>query len=142
MSRGVIRRLEGPPGIGPMVEGTAIVSRQGFNARYDLDQLSGVFSRPEHDHYGESLVGKIFIFATPKGGIATSWALLDLQSRLLAPLGLVCRRSNPVVIQGVALCGMPLLDRLTPDPLEHVQTGDRIRLTPASGLLEILPPKA
>jgi uncharacterized protein len=131
------KRLQGPPGLGPMVEGRAIVSKHGFNARYDLNRVSGVFSRPEHDHFGASPAGKIFFFSTPRGGIATSWALLDLQSRSLAPIGLVCRRANPVVAQGAALSGMALLDRLEPDPLLHVQTGDWVRLTPASGLLEI-----
>ena len=133
-------RLQGPPGIGPVVEGVAIVSHQGFNARYDLNRVSGVFSRPEHDHFGASPAGKIFFFSTPKGGIATSWALLDLQNRSLAPIGLVCRRANPVVAQGAALAGMALLDRLDPDPLALVQTGQWVRLTPASGLLEVFAP--
>ena len=140
MSRRLECRLQGPPGIGPVVEGVAIVSQQGFNARYDLNRVSGVFSRPEHDHFGASPAGKIFFFSTPKGGIATSWALLDLQNRSLAPIGLVCRRANPVVAQGAALAGMALLDRLDPDPLVHVQTGQWVRLTPASGLLEVFVP--
>lgn len=131
--------LRGPAGVGPAVEGVALVSRHGFNARYDLDRMTGVFCRPGHDLHGDCLAGRIFIFSTPKGGIATSWALMDLQSRSLAPLALVCRRANPVVVQGAALSGIPLLDRLAPDPLEQVRTGDRVRLTPASGLLEILP---
>ena len=131
-------RLLGPAGFGPTVEGIALVSAQGFNARYDLDRDRGVFSRPDHDHYGESVSGKIYIFSTPKGGIATSWALLDLQKRGLAPLGLICRRANPVVVQGAVLAGIPFLDRLTPDPVASVRTGDHIRLDPAAGTLEIL----
>ena len=132
------RQLHGPAGLGPMVEGQAIVSRQGFNARYDLDRERGIFSRPEHDLVGASPAGKIYVFATPKGGIATSWALLDLRSRGLAPLALVCRRANPVVVQGAVLSGIPILDRLELDPTEHIRTGDWIRLTPSMGLLEIL----
>lgn len=133
-------RLIGPPGFGPAVEGIAIVSAQGFNARYDLDRERGVFSRPGHDHYGESPAGKIYVFSTPKGGIATSWALLDLRERGLAPLGLVCRRANPVVVQGAVLAGIPFLDRLDLDPVGAIRTGDRIRLDPAAGTLDILIP--
>ena len=60
------KRLQGPPGLGPLVEGRAIVSKHGFNARYDLNRVSGVFSRPEHDHFGASPAGKIFFFSTPR----------------------------------------------------------------------------
>jgi predicted aconitase with swiveling domain len=130
--------LRGPVGFGPTVEGIAIVSTRGFNARYDLDRANGTFSRPDHDHCGASPAGKIFVFTTPKGGIATSWALLDLLERGLAPLGLVCRRANPVVVQGAVLAGIPFMDRLDPDPVAALHSGDRIRLNPAAGTLQIL----
>jgi len=130
--------FHGPKGIGPVVEGRAIVSRQGFNARYDLDQNNGTFSRPDHDHFGESPAGKIYIFTTPKGGIATSWALLNLRTKGLAPLGLVCLRANPVVAQGVVLSGLSLMDRLDNDPTQCIHSGDWIRLNPCLGTVEIL----
>lgn len=133
-----VQRLQGPRGCGPAVEGFAIVSRQGFNARYDLDRERGVFARPGHDLLGASPAGLIYVFSTPKGGIATSWALLDLKERGLAPLGLVCRRANPVVVQGAVLAGLPLLDRLDADPVELLRSGDHVRLDPARGTLEIL----
>ncbi len=132
--------LQGPVGFGPAVEGIAIVSTHGFNARYDLDRANGTFSRPDHDHHGASPAGKIFVFTTPKGGIATSRALLDLFERGLAPIGLVCRRANPVVVQGAVLAGIPFMDRLDQDPVTALRSGDRIRLNPAAGTLQILHP--
>ena len=35
-------------GIGPIVEGEALVASDDFSARYDLDRIKGVFSRPAH----------------------------------------------------------------------------------------------
>jgi len=35
-------------GIGPDVEGIALVGKDNFSARDDLDRIKGVFSRPEH----------------------------------------------------------------------------------------------
>lgn len=132
--------LQGPAGLGPTVEGIAIVSTHGFNARYDLDRANGTFSRPDHDHFGASPAGKIFVFSTPKGGIATSWALLDLRERGLAPIGLVCRRANPVVAQGAVLAGLPLMDRFDQDPVVALRSGDHIRLDPTAGTLQVLHP--
>lgn len=130
--------LRGSGGFGEPVEGEAIVSAQGFNARYDMDRAAGRFSRPDHDLFGQSFVGRIFVFATPKGGIATSWALLDLRERALAPLALVCRRANPVVVQGAVLAGIPIMDRFEQDPAQQIRNGDWLRVDPGRGELTVL----
>ena len=76
--------LSGGRGVGNPVRGPALVSRQGFGVRYDLDPESGVITNPDHDLCGERLVGRILVFTRPKGGVAASWALADLQQRGLA----------------------------------------------------------
>lgn len=120
------------------VEGIALVSRQGFSARYDLDRRTGVFSREAHDLFGSSIAGKILIVPHAKGGVATAWALLDLQERGIAPAGLVFGQANPIMVQGAVLAGIPLLDGLSPDPWSAVRGGDLVRLVPAQGLLEVV----
>lgn len=130
--------LQGPPGFGEAVEGIAIVSAHGFNARYDMDRERGVFCRPDHDLYGQSPAGRIYVFTTPKGGIATSWALLDFKTRGLAPLALVCRRLNPVVAQGAVLANIAVVDRLNLDPVTTLRSGDTIRVDPAAGRIELI----
>jgi uncharacterized protein len=130
--------LRGPAGVGPTVEGEAVVSQQGFSARYDVDRDRGVFSRAEHDLFGQSLVGKILVCTTAKGGIATSWMLLDMVSRGLAPLAILFRTTNPVMVQGAVLAGVTMLHRLDPDPVTTIRNGDWLRVNPAAGLVEIL----
>ena len=46
--------LECHPGIGPAVTGTALVAKDNFSARYDLDRKAGTFSRPSHALAGQS----------------------------------------------------------------------------------------
>ncbi len=48
-------------GIGPAVVGTALVAADNFSARYDLDRLKGVFSRPNHKLAGDSYVDRILV---------------------------------------------------------------------------------
>ena len=43
-----MNELKGHPGIGRRVRGTALVGSDNFSARYDLDRIRGVFSRPAH----------------------------------------------------------------------------------------------
>ena len=67
-------------GIGAKVEGEALVADDNFSARYDLDRINGVFSRPQHKLYGQSYVDKILVLNTSKGGVASAWMLLEMKS--------------------------------------------------------------
>lgn len=129
--------LRGHPGVGPIVEGDALVSRHGFSARYDLDRDTGVFSREAHDLFGTSLVGKICLFATAKGGVATAWALYDMKARGVAPRALLFRVTNPIMVQGAVLAQIAILDRLAPDPFSVIETGDHVRVDPLAGTVTV-----
>jgi len=130
--------LQGPIGFGPNIEGEALVSHQGFNARYDMDRRRGVFSRPSHDLHPNSFVDRILVFTTAKGGVATSWAMNDLKAKGIAPKALIFRRANPIVAQGAVFAGLPIMHLLEPDPVESLQTGDWLRLIPSEGRIEVL----
>jgi predicted aconitase with swiveling domain len=134
--------LTGHPGVGEAVEGEALVSPDGFSARYDLDRTTGVISRESHALYGRSLAGKVFVCPLAKGGFATSWALLDLKSRGVGPVAMLFSWANPVMVQGAVLAGIALMDQLTPDPMEVIRTGDRVRVDPKAGRVEVWPARA
>ena len=59
--------------MGRRVVGQALVASDGFSARYDLNRLQGVFSRPAHKLVGQSYVDRILVLDTAKGGVATAW---------------------------------------------------------------------
>jgi len=128
------------PGVGDAVEGEALVSTDGFSARYDLDRRTGVFSRESHVLYGQSLVDKILVFPTAKGGVATAWALLDMKARGVAPKGLIFTRTNPIMVQGAVLAAIALVHALDQDPVRAIQTGDWVRLDPGRGIVHVYRP--
>ncbi len=72
-------------GIGPVVTGEALVADDNFSARYDLDRIKGVFSRPQHALAGQSYKDKILVLNTAKGGVASAWMLHEMMSRGIAP---------------------------------------------------------
>ena len=57
-------RLACHVGIGPAVEGVALVADDNISARYDLDRVNGVFSRPQHRLYGQSYRDVILVLNT------------------------------------------------------------------------------
>ena len=125
-------------GIGPKVQGEALVANDNFSARYDLDRIKGVFSRPEHALAGESYVDKIIVLNTAKGGVATAWMLYEMVSRGLAPNALLLNTANTILAQGAALAEMALCDRFEDgDITTLIRTGDSLVVDPHTGQVTI-----
>tara|TARA_B100001057_G_C22697953_1_gene890498 strand:- start:347 stop:757 length:411 start_codon:yes stop_codon:yes gene_type:complete len=121
-------------GIGPKVEGIALVADDNFSARYDLDRINGVFSRPQHKLYGKSYKDVILVLNTAKGGVATAWMLYEMTSRKIAPKGILFNSVNTILAQGAALAGMAMVDRFEDgDVTKIVKTGDHLIVCPDEG---------
>ena len=123
---------------GPRIEAPALVMREGFSPRYDLDRLTGVISRIGHSVQGESIMGRILVIPTTKGGVAGGWAFFDLLHKRIAPAGLVFGKLNPVMVQGAVLAGMPVTEGWEPNALDYISTGDLIRVDPANRTITVL----
>ena len=129
--------IQGHVGIGPSVSGEALVALDNFSARYDLDRIKGIFSRPSHKLHGESYVGKVLVLNAAKGGVATAWMLREMASRDMAPLALLLNYANPIIAQGAAFAEFPLVDRFETDITGAIQTGDQVYVDPATGAVTI-----
>lgn len=126
-------------GVGPAVQGTALVADDNFSARYDLDRNKGVFSRPGHKLHGESYVDKILVLNTAKGGVASAWMLREMVERGLTPKALVFNSVNPILAQGAAFADLTLVDRVRGgDVTALLRTGDEVRIDPQEGRITIL----
>src|SRR5262249_58681655 len=90
-------------GMGRKVRAQALVAKDGFSARYDLDRLRGVFSRRDHKLAGESYVGRVLVLDAAKGGVASAWMLHEMKSRGMMPAALVFNAVDPIMVQSAAL---------------------------------------
>lgn len=124
--------------MGRIVRGTALVAHDGFSARYDLDRIKGVFSRPAHKLAGQSYVGKILVLDTAKGGVATAWMLHEMQSRGIVPLALVFNSVNPILAQGAALGDVSMMAGFDGDITFDIPNGAEVEVNPETGLLTVL----
>lgn len=131
------RILRAHLGIGPRVTATALVATDHFSARYDLDRINGVFSRPAHRLYGQSYVGRVLVLLGAKGGVATAWMLREMAARRLAPAALLLNTSNPIMAQGAAFADLPFMDRFEVDVTTAIATGARVTVDPAAGTVTI-----
>src|SRR5215468_5643487 len=117
-------------GMGRKVEGRALVAKDGFSARYDLDRRRGVFSRPEHKLVGASYVGRVLVLDAAKGGVATAWMLHEMKARDIVPAALVLNAVNPIMVQGAALADFTMLSGFDCDITGEIPNGALVEVDP------------
>jgi hypothetical protein len=97
-------------GMGAKVRARALVAKDGFSARYDLDRVRGVFSRP--------------------GGVATAWMLNEMKGRGVMPAALVLNAVNPIMVQGAALADFTMISGFDLDITQVIPNGALVEVDP------------
>ncbi len=126
--------------MGRRVVGQALVAHDGLSARYDLNRLQGVFSRPTHKLVGQSYVDKILVLDTAKGGVATAWMLHEMRSRNMAPSAIVFNTVNTILAQGAALGDVSMLAGFDVDITAHIPHGAMVEVDPDAHTIRLLSP--
>src|SRR6476619_1844350 len=119
-------------GMGRGLEGNALVAKDGFSARYDLDRLRGVFTRPEHKLSGESYVGRVLVLDAAKGGVATAWMLHEMKARGVIPAALVLNAVNPIMVQGAARADFTMISGFAIDITQAIANGAMVEVDPTA----------
>ncbi len=114
--------------MGQPVSGRALVAKDGFSARYDLDRIAGVFSRPEHKLAGRSYVGVVLVLDGAKGGVATAWMLHEMAARGIVPAALVFNSVNPIMVQGAAFANATMMSGFEVDITQAIADGASVEL--------------
>lgn len=122
---------------GEAVEAPVLVSPVAFSARYDLDRVSGVFSRVGHPLKGYTVAGRVLVAPDVQGGVAAGWALLAMKARGVGFAGLIFGVTNPVMVQGAVTAGLPIAAGVDPEAFDVLKTGDLVRLDPTARILTI-----
>ena len=117
-------------GMGRKVQAPALVAKDGFSARYDLDRVRGVFSRPQHKLAGESYVGRVLVLDAAKGGVATAWMLHEMTARGVVPAALVLNAVNPIMVQGAALADFTMISGFDRDITQAIPNGAMVEIDP------------
>jgi uncharacterized protein len=117
-------------GMGRTVRGRALVAKDGFSARYDLDRVCGVFSRPEHKLAGQSFLGRVLVLDAAKGGVATAWMLHEMSARGVMPAALVLNAVNPIMVQGAALADFTMISVFDVDITAAIPDGAMVEVEP------------
>ena len=127
------------PGIGNKVEGIVLCANDNFSARYDLDRINGIFSRPQHKLFGKTYKDKILVLNESKGGVASAWMLYEMKMRDVVPKAIIFNKANTILAQGAALANLSMCDRFEDgDITSLLKTGDNVVVDPILGFVEII----
>lgn len=103
-------------------EGMALVSREPVGFLGGVDPDTGVVIESSHPLEGESIAGRILVFPTGKGSTVGSYTMYRLAKNGVAPAGIICAKSEPIVAVGAIISDIPMVDHI---PIDAIADGDK-----------------
>ena len=130
--------LKGRQLVAGKTRGVAIVSRDSLSFWGGVDYKTGTVNEQGHDIHGQCFAGKILVCPTGKGSVAGSLRLYDMWLRQVAPIAILNRTADEVMVIGAIISDIPMMDSFDLDPVETIHTGDELEIDTAAGTVEIL----
>jgi len=131
-------KLKGRKVVGGYAEGEALVSADPVSFYGGVDPETGVVVEPGHAVEGECITGKVFVFPTGKGSTVGSYVIYRMSKLGTAPVALVNSETEAIIATGCVISGIPLVDKLDPDPLREIESGDLLRVSADEGVVEVV----
>lgn len=120
------------PGV---AEGQALVTRMGISFFGGVDPDTGVVVERGHELEGQSIAGKVLVFPSGKGSTVGSYTLYRLKHHGRAPAAIINAECETITAVGCIIAEIPSVDLV---PIEHLQSGQRLRVDGGRGLVEVL----
>lgn len=123
------------PGV---VEAEALVTRDPISGFGGIDVATGTVIEPRHELFGVCFTGKVLVFPGAKG--SSGWSGFFQSTRLLgtAPAAFVFDVITTKAVLGAIVTRIPTVVEASPAPLEHLRTGDLLRIDGDSGVITVV----
>ena len=132
-------RLRGRGINGGVAEGEALVTREMISGWGGIDPMTGTVIEVRHELCGQSFRGRVLVFPGANG--SSGWSGMFHLARLAGadPLAMVFTAVNTKMALGAVVSRVPCVTDLDRDPVEMINSGDRVRVDADRGLVEVLP---
>lgn len=108
--------------------GPALVTRDPISFYGGVDPDSGTITDRDHELFGTSVVGTIFIFPRGKGSTVGSYVLYRMKKQGTSPAGIINIESEAIIAVGAIIAAIPLVDQLDQNPVEVIRTDQTVQL--------------
>src|SRR5512133_1185598 len=103
--------------------GTALVTRMGISFFGGVDPDTGIVVERGHELEGQSIGGKVLVFASGKGSTVGSYTLYRLKRSSHAPVAIVNVSCETITAVGCIISDIPCVDHI---PIDQIQTGAHV----------------
>ena len=121
---------------GRTVEGEIILQEESFSFFGDVNRETGMIN--VGTNAGKSFKDKILVFPQSKGSTLAPYVVTDCKRNGVAPKAILCQKADGVVAMVAILADIPTMDQFEEDIIKVVKTGDRVRVDPDKGFIEVL----
>ena len=121
----------------------AIVSTQPFGFFGGVDPSTGVVIDKWHELYGQSIKGKVLVYPEGRGSTVGAAVILELVRTGCAPAAIINTKIETITAAGGLMAkkfygkDMPMVDRLSEDPIKAIKTGDIVEVDGTTGEVTI-----
>ena len=119
-------------------EGELMVSSDDI-CFYLVDPKTGVVIEKGHALEGKSIAGKILVFPSGKGSsVVQADGLYQLQLNGKAPMGMIIRHPDTVLVASAIIMNIPMVDRVADKFYTLVKNGTLARVDSKNGVVSLL----
>jgi predicted aconitase with swiveling domain len=125
--------LQGHKVVGGLAQGEALVCHEPITFLGGVNPFTGIVTEKGHALEGKCIADKILVYPTGKGSTGGSYRIYDMAKRGTAPKAIINLRAEPITAIGAIIGEIPMMDKLSEDPLKVIGTGDWVRVEASEG---------
>lgn len=116
-----------------LAEGEVLFSSEPISFFGGVDPDTGVVIEKGHPLEGRSIAGKIVVFPYGKGSTVGSYTLYRLKKNGVAPLAIVNRQAETIVVVGAIISGIPMVACLDDQSFSKLKECQRAQVDADNG---------
>lgn len=116
-----------------VAKGTVLKTDSPINFLGTINRETGRISDRNHELYGQSIKDTMLVFPSGAGSSVGAYTICSIKANGVAPLAMICKKSDLTVATGCAVAGIPCVI-IAADRFESLRTGSRITLTATRGV--------
>lgn len=123
--------------VGGVAEGEALVTLETISGWGGVNPATGTVIESRHELKGQSFAGNVLVFPGAKG--SSGWSSIFHMAKLrgMSPVAMVFNIMTTKAALGAVVMRTPTVTECDSDPLDHIRTGDWVRVDGDAGTISV-----
>ena len=117
-----------------IVEGQALVTKDGISFYGGVDPDTGEVVEVGHELEGQTVSGKVLVFPSGKGSTVGSYTMYRMMRNNTAPAAIVNSEIDTIIAVGCIISEIPCVDKIN---INEIKTGQNLIVNGTDGIVEV-----